>query len=93
MIYTNENEHMVMWYPPPYDMAKINFDRSVRSNLVTGGFIIRNSLENALAAAAFNAGSTTILVAEALALRNSHIKAKRRGFTKVEIEGDSNLVF
>ncbi|XP_004309278.1 PREDICTED: uncharacterized protein LOC101298847, partial [Fragaria vesca subsp. vesca] len=41
---------------------------------------------------AFNAGSTTVPVAEALALRNSLIEAKRRGFTKVEIEGDSKLV-
>ncbi|KAL6203804.1 hypothetical protein ACLB2K_027503 [Fragaria x ananassa] len=77
---------------PHYDRAKINFDGSVQSNSAAGEFIIRNSLGNALAATTFNAGSTTVPVAKALALRNSLIEAKRRGFTKVEIEGDSKLV-
>ncbi|KAL6184545.1 hypothetical protein ACLB2K_045946 [Fragaria x ananassa] len=40
---------------------------------------------------AFNFGSTTVSVAESLALCNGLIDAKRRGFKKVEVEGDSKL--
>ncbi|XP_004298099.1 PREDICTED: uncharacterized protein LOC101307008 [Fragaria vesca subsp. vesca] len=62
------------------------------SSYAAGGFIFRNPLGSPLAAAAFNFGSTTVPVAKALALRNGLIDAKRRGFKKVEVEGDSKLV-
>nr|XP_011470553.1 PREDICTED: uncharacterized protein LOC101308410 [Fragaria vesca subsp. vesca] len=40
---------------------------------------------------AFNFGSTTVSIAESLALCNGLIDAKRIGFKKVEVEGDSKL--
>ncbi|KAL6216654.1 hypothetical protein ACLB2K_009875 [Fragaria x ananassa] len=51
-----------------------------------------SNYENDKMISCFNFGSTTIPVAEALALRNGLIDAKRRGFKKVEVEGDSKLV-
>nr|XP_011463604.1 PREDICTED: uncharacterized protein LOC105351321 [Fragaria vesca subsp. vesca] len=87
-----ENDKMIRWSPPPNDRVKLNFDGSVKSSYAAGGFIFRNPLGGPLAAAAFNFGSTTVPVAEALSLRNGLIDAKRRGFKKVEVEGDSKLV-
>lgn len=37
-------------------------------------------------------GSASVLVAEALVLRDSVVKAKEKGFTRVEVEGDHKLV-
>ncbi|KAL6222640.1 hypothetical protein ACLB2K_006032 [Fragaria x ananassa] len=88
----NETNHMIRWSPPLKDKVKLNFDGSVKSNYAVGGFIFRNPLGSPLAAAVFNFGSTSVLVAKALALHNGLIDAKRRGFKKVEVEGDFKLV-
>ncbi|KAL6228481.1 hypothetical protein ACLB2K_002431 [Fragaria x ananassa] len=74
------------------DWIKINFDGLVRRNAASGGFILRSDPGKPLVATAFNIGTTSILVVEALALRNSLACAKERGYTKIEVEGDSKLV-
>ncbi|KAL6139199.1 hypothetical protein ACLB2K_064476 [Fragaria x ananassa] len=56
------------------------------------GFIIKNNLGNRLVAGSFNSGMSSIPIAEAVALRNSLLCAKDRGFRKVEVKGDSKLV-
>ncbi|KAL6140377.1 hypothetical protein ACLB2K_058677 [Fragaria x ananassa] len=56
------------------------------------GFVIRTTTGKPLVATAFNVGCTIVPVAEALALRNSLICAKEKGFTKIDVEGDSKLV-
>ncbi|KAL6132974.1 hypothetical protein ACLB2K_065211 [Fragaria x ananassa] len=45
-----------------------------------------------LVACSFNAGVSIVHVAKALALRNSLLCAKERGFTEIEVESDSKLV-
>ncbi|KAL6211745.1 hypothetical protein ACLB2K_016968 [Fragaria x ananassa] len=86
------NEMNIKWNPPSHGRIKINFDGSVQGNSAAGGFILRTENGNSLTAASFYSGTTTIPVAEAMALRNSLICAKSRGITKIEVEGDSKLV-
>ncbi|KAL6145612.1 hypothetical protein ACLB2K_056298 [Fragaria x ananassa] len=57
-----------------------------------GDFIIRIETGKSLVAASFNSGTTTVPVAEALALLNSLVYAKEQGFSKIEVEGNSKLV-
>ncbi|KAL6225750.1 hypothetical protein ACLB2K_004599 [Fragaria x ananassa] len=78
----NENDQMIRWSLPPNESVKLNFNGSMKSNSAVGGFIFRNPLGSPFAAAAFNFGSTTVPVAEAVALHNGLIDAKRRGFKK-----------
>ncbi|KAL6190194.1 hypothetical protein ACLB2K_036592 [Fragaria x ananassa] len=86
------NEMNIKWNPPSHGRIKINFDGSVQGNSAAGGFILRTENGNSLTAASFYSGTTTVPVAEAMALRNSLICAKSRGITKIEVEGDSKLV-
>ncbi|KAL6126707.1 hypothetical protein ACLB2K_074753 [Fragaria x ananassa] len=86
------NKMDIRWFHLSHDRVKINFDGSVRNNSAAGGFIVRTETGKSLAAACFNLGTTTILVAEVIALRNSLIYVKNQGLAKIEVEGDSKLV-
>ncbi|KAL6199244.1 hypothetical protein ACLB2K_029030 [Fragaria x ananassa] len=86
------SEEVLKWSPLERDWIKANFDGSVRRNAASGVFILRSDSGKPLVAAAFNFGTTSVPVAEALALRNSLACAKERGYTKIEVEGDSKLV-
>ncbi|KAL6225769.1 hypothetical protein ACLB2K_004618 [Fragaria x ananassa] len=55
-------------------------------------FILRSDSGKPLVATAFNIGTTSVLDAKVLTLRNSLAGAKERGYTKIEVEGDSKLV-
>ena len=45
-----------------------------------------------ICAASSRIGRASVPIAEAVALRDSLIKAKEKGFSQVEVEGDSKLV-
>ncbi|KAL6129793.1 hypothetical protein ACLB2K_073142 [Fragaria x ananassa] len=81
----------IKWQAPPNSFVKINFDGSVTSNSAACGFIIRDDNGRPVSVACC-IGSASVPIAEAMALRDSLIKAKDKGFTNVEVEGDSKLV-
>ncbi|KAL6191950.1 hypothetical protein ACLB2K_038339 [Fragaria x ananassa] len=83
---------MIRWSPPFSDRVKINFDGSVRSSSAVGGFVIRTNSGKPLVDAAFNTGNTTVPISKVLALRNSLICAKEKGYSKIDVEGDTKLV-
>ena len=70
----------------------MNFDGSKISQGATGDFSIRNWEGRFIQAAAFNLGATSILVAEATAMRNGIRAALQMGFKNIHIEGDLSLI-
>lgn len=73
---------------------KINFDGSVvqPSSNAAIGFLLRDDAGYPIVVAARSIGKTTVPVAEAIALRDSLLKAKEKELKKVIVEGDSFLI-
>ncbi|KAL6138797.1 hypothetical protein ACLB2K_064076 [Fragaria x ananassa] len=63
-----------------------------QSNSAACGFIIRDANGRPISAASNRIGRASVPIAEAVALRDSLLKAKEKSFTNVEVEGDSKLV-
>ena len=84
--------HLVRWYPPPPGFVKLNFDGSLINSSAAGGFIIRDWTGRLIKAGATYYGDTSILVAEARALRDGLRLAIQAGFTNIIIEGDNKTV-
>ncbi|XP_062005816.1 uncharacterized protein LOC133722997 [Rosa rugosa] len=82
----------IKWSAPPGSFVKINFDGSISRDLAASGFIIRDHDGSPVIAATKYVGNSTTPVAEATTLRDSLIAAKDKGFTRLEVEGDSKLV-
>ncbi|KAL6196437.1 hypothetical protein ACLB2K_032052 [Fragaria x ananassa] len=81
-------------WTPPSGIVKINFDVSVvqpSSNAVMG-FLLGDDASCPIVAAAHSIGKTIVSVAQAIALRDSLLKAKEKEFKKVIVEGDSSLI-
>ncbi|KAL6141888.1 hypothetical protein ACLB2K_060174 [Fragaria x ananassa] len=75
----------IKWTPPPPGVLKINFDGSVvqPSSNAAMGFLLRDDAGCPIVAAARSFGKTTVPVAEAIALRDSLLKAKEKEFKKL----------
>ncbi|KAL6185385.1 hypothetical protein ACLB2K_041519 [Fragaria x ananassa] len=84
--------NMIRWSPPPSNWVKINFDSSVRSKAVAGGFNLKIEAGKPLVATAFNSGVASVPLVETFALRNSLVCAKEKGLSKIEVESDFKLV-
>ncbi|KAL6188557.1 hypothetical protein ACLB2K_039949 [Fragaria x ananassa] len=82
----------IKWPAPPNSFVKINFDGSVTSNSAACGFIIRDDNGRPVFVTSCRIENASVSIAEAMALRDSLIKAKEKDFTNVEVEGDSKLV-
>ncbi|KAL6218690.1 hypothetical protein ACLB2K_011900 [Fragaria x ananassa] len=81
------------WQAPGNDAFKINFDGYVVGDSATGGFVIRDSLDNPIAASSRKIGKSSVLVSESLTLHDSClVYAKDKGYSSLEVEGDSKLV-
>ena len=65
---------IVRWNTPPPGVVKLNFDGSLSHNLTAGGFIIRDWIGQFIKDGATHYGESSILIAEARALRDG-IKA------------------
>lgn len=71
---------------PPHQFVKLNFDGFVIQNKhAASGFVICDSSGYPLLASSKNLGSSNVLVAEALALRDGLIQASSAGFNKIEV--------
>ena len=62
--------HLVKRYPPPQGFVKLNFDGSLINSSAAGGFIIWDWTGRLVKADATCYSDTSILVAEAIALRD-----------------------
>ena len=72
--------------------VKLNFVGSLKHSSATGGYILRDLTEKIIKAGAANYGDTTILIAEAWALRDSVQAAVQAGYNNIFIEGDNLTV-
>ncbi|XP_040362131.1 uncharacterized protein LOC121049355 [Rosa chinensis] len=82
----------IKWKSPPASCIKLNFDGSMTKTSTAGGFVIWDNQGNPLVAATKNAGSTTVPIVEAIALRDGLLCARDQGYTTIEVERDSKLV-
>lgn len=82
----------VKWHPLDQNEIKLNFDGSVSNNRVAIAFLLFNSNSQAVGEGAFNLDGATISVAEVMGLPEGLWFAKRNGFQKVYVEGDSKLI-
>ena len=84
--------HLVRWHPPSLGFIKFNFDGSLINSSAAGGFIIRDWTSKLVKAGAHFYGNTSILVAEARALRDGLRLAIQAGFKQIAIERDNKIV-
>ena len=78
--------------PPPPGVVKKNFDGSILNSSVTGGYVLRDWTGKHLKAGAANYGSTSIMVAEARALKDGVHAVIQAGYKRLLIEGDNSTV-
>ena len=82
----------IAWQRLPGGFIKVNFDGSKSSQHAAGGYVIRDWTGRIIQAGACNLGTTSILVAEATAMRNGLRAAITAGFTNIHIEGDNKIL-
>ncbi|XP_024163264.1 uncharacterized protein LOC112170267 [Rosa chinensis] len=84
----------IKWNPPSPNHVKINFDGSViqQNNNAAIGFVIRDSFGCPVIACAKRIGKPNVPLTEAVALRESLLKAPELNYTNLLIERDSQLV-
>jgi len=68
--FSHKQTHWVSWRKPQGGFIKINFDGSKSSQGPTGGFVICNGDEKFIQVSAFYVGTTLVLIAEAMTMRN-----------------------
>lgn len=74
------------------DTVKLNFDGSVIQGKGAAGFILRNSFGQLMQAESCSLGSTTVLISEALALKNVICADVDLGIKSIIIEGDNKIL-
>ena len=78
--------------PPPIGRVKLNFDGSVLHTSATGGYIIRDWRGTILRARSHQYGCTSVIMAEARALRDGVQAATVAGYKDIIVEGDNQLI-
>ncbi|KAM5582295.1 hypothetical protein ABKV19_002615 [Rosa sericea] len=91
-VFSQNKQTTIRWTTPSACAVKLNFDGSVNGTSAAGGFVIRDVHGRPLIAATEQVGTTTVPLAEAIALRNGLVCALERGHNRIEVEGDSKLV-
>ncbi|KAL6183154.1 hypothetical protein ACLB2K_044565 [Fragaria x ananassa] len=84
----------IRWTPPPQNIVKVNFDGSVlqHDSSAAVGFIFRDCSGCPFFASARKLGKANVPIAEATALRDSLLKAKKLNYSHLMVEGDSALI-
>lgn len=67
----NIYKRIIRWIPPTEGCCKINFDGSVKDSMAAADFVLRYDCGVPVVAGATRLGSTSINVAECLALRDA----------------------
>jgi len=83
---------IVRWNAPPPGAVKLNFDGSLSYSSAAGGFIIRDWSGHLIKAGAAHYGESSILIAEARALRDGVKVAAELGVKHLFIEGDNATI-
>ncbi|CAN6718715.1 unnamed protein product [Malus baccata var. baccata] len=86
------HQHPIWWRPSPYGYVKLNFDGSVSLDCSATVFVLRNKEGQPVGAGALNLDGTTISVAEAVALKEWLLFARRKGVKKLIMEREFKLV-
>jgi ribonuclease HI len=83
-----------LWSPPPKDFLKLNFDGASKGNPGDAGYgvIFRNHLGHIIAIGAGPLGHSTNNAAELWALINGLQMASQNNYTKLIVEGDSQVI-
>jgi len=90
----NHNKtYWIAWRKSREGFIKINFDGSKSSHRVASGYIIRNSVGKFIQVAVVNLKAASILVTEAITMRNGIGDAIEARYTKLHIKGDKNSSF
>jgi len=89
---SRKKTHWVAWRKPRGGFIKVNFDGSKSLQGAAVGFIIRNWEGKFIQASTFKLGASSVLVAEATAMRNGIKVAIQAGFANVHIEEDNNFL-
>lgn len=71
-------ESLIKWQCPHNPYIKINFEGSVSNSVAVGDFVARNGNSKPVLVGAMNFGSVSINVAEALAICEALLWARRR---------------
>ena len=87
-----QQTQFIGWQLPPGDFIKLNFDGTRSTAGAAAGFVIRSWQGSFITAGTRFLESAPILVAEATALRDGLRTALRRGYRKIEVEGDNMIV-
>jgi len=82
----------IRWHSPNPHWIKLNFDGSLQNSSAAGGFILRDWRGASLLTGASNYGASSIIVAEARALRDGVQAATRAGYRWLQVEGDNLTV-
>ena len=78
------------WEKPSRDTFKLNFDGSLRGNKSAAtGYVIRDHDGNIISMKGESVSKSTVIGAEASAVRRGIIEAKRLRIRDISIEGDS----
>ncbi|KAM1343385.1 hypothetical protein PS2_007522 [Malus domestica] len=82
------------WSPPPCDGVKVNVDASWRQGEVWGfvGVVIRDAQARYVEVCKLEVAAPSVLMAEALAIREGCAIARLRNFNQIYVESDSKLV-
>ena len=80
------------WNPPPPGVVKINFDGSLFNSSAVRGYVLLDWTDKLFKAGAANYGSTSIMVAEARALKDGVHATIQVGYRRLLIEGDNSTV-
>jgi ribonuclease HI len=83
-----------LWSPPPKDFLKLNFDGASKGNPGDAGYgvVFRNHLGHIIAIGAGPLGHSTNNAAELWALINGLQMASQNNYTKLIVEGDSQVI-
>ena len=87
-----KGHHLIGWTSPRGGYIKINFDGSKSAARAAAGFVIRNWQGGFISAGVRFLEQASILVAEATAMRDGVRAAIQAGFSRLEVEGDNQIV-
>ncbi|KAL6209464.1 hypothetical protein ACLB2K_020406 [Fragaria x ananassa] len=87
-----EGQHPTTMAAASMSSSCVILNKSPSEDSAASGIVIRDFHGRPISAASIHVGRTSVFIAEALTLRDSLVKAKEKGFTRVEGEGDSKLV-
>ena len=92
LLYSPTSTQIIRWIPPPDGVLKLNFDGRLLIAGAAAGYILRDASGRLIIAATRFLHDVSILVAEAVALRDGLQATIDTGLPHLQIEGDNRIV-